>query len=208
MQHERAWRKPMRADAARNIDRIITAALDCFREEGPNVSLKTVADRAGVGPATLFRNFADKDELVLAAVERQIKVKVDPIAEMALDNPDAAAGLVEVLSAVMQVANDEHNLLSAVAGRRGLLVGLAGKLIESLGVLLQRGQREGTLREELQLIDMVRLVAMLIGAGDTLEPGSFAWQRYVALVEDAIRTHRENRPLPPLGPIPGVELPL
>jgi AcrR family transcriptional regulator len=198
----------MRADAARNIEKIITAALDCFREEGPNVSLKTVADKAGVGPATLFRNFADKDELVLAAVERQIKVKVDPVAEMALENPDAAAGLVEVLNAVMQVANDEHNLLSAVAGRRGLLVGLAGKLIESMGVLLQRGQKEGTLREELQLIDMVRLVAMLIGAGDTVEPGSFAWQRYVALVEDAIRTHRESRPLPPLEPIPGVELPL
>ncbi|MDQ4490207.1 TetR/AcrR family transcriptional regulator [Sinomonas sp. ASV486] len=208
MQQERAWRKPMRADAARNIEKVITAALDCFREDGPNVSLKTVADRAGVGPATLFRNFADKDELVLAAVERQLKVKVDPVAEMALENPDAAAGLVEVLSAVMQVANDEYNLLSAVAGRRGLLLGLAGKLIESLGLLLQRGQQQGTLREELQLVDMVRLVAMLIGAGDTVEPGSFAWQRYVALVEDAIRTHRENRPLPPLEPIPGVELPV
>jgi AcrR family transcriptional regulator len=198
----------MRADAARNIEKIITAALECFREDGPNVSLKSVADRAGVGPATLFRNFADKEELVLAAIERQIKVKVEPVAEEALDNPDAAAGLVEVLSAVMQVANDEHHLLSAVAGRRQLLVGLAGKLIESMGVLLNRGQEQGTLREELRLLDMVRLVAMLIGVGDTVAPGSMAWLRYVALVEDAIRTHREPRPLPPLEAIPEVDLPL
>lgn len=198
----------MRADAARNIEKIITAALECFREDGPNVSLKSVADRAGVGPATLFRNFADKEELVLAAIERQIKVKVEPVAEDALDNPDAAAGLVEVLSAVMQVANDEHHLLSAVAGRRQLLVGLAGKLIESMGVLLSRGQEQGTLREELRLLDMVRLVAMLIGVGDTVAPGSMAWLRYVALVEDAIRTHREPRPLPPLEAIPEVDLPL
>lgn len=198
----------MRADAARNIEKIITAALECFREDGPNVSLKSVADRAGVGPATLFRNFADKEELVLAAIERQIKVKVEPVTEEALGNPDAAAGLVEVLSAVMQVANDEHHLLSAVAGRRQLLVGLAGKLIESMGVLLNRGQEQGTLREELRLLDMVRLVAMLIGVGDTVAPGSMAWLRYVALVEDAIRTHREPRPLPPLEAIPEVDLPL
>lgn len=198
----------MRADAARNIEKIITAALECFREDGPHVSLKLVADRAGVGPATLFRNFADKEELVLAAIERQIKVKVEPIAETALDNPDAAAGLIEVLSAIMQVANDEHHLLSAVAGRRQLLVGLASKLIESLGVLLSRGQEQGTLREELRLLDMVRLVAMLIGVGDTVAPGSMAWLRYVALVEDAIRTRREPRPLPPLEAIPEVDLPL
>ena len=198
----------MRADAARNIEKIITAALECFREDGPHVSLKLVADRAGVGPATLFRNFADKEELVLAAIERQIKVKVEPVAENALRNPDAAAGLIEVLSAIMQVANDEHHLLSAVAGRRQLLVGLASKLIESLGVLLNRGQEQGTLREELRLLDMVRLVAMLIGVGDTVAPGSMAWLRYVALVEDAIRTSREPRPLPPLEAIPEVDLPL
>jgi AcrR family transcriptional regulator len=198
----------MRADAARNIEKIITAALECFREDGPNVSLKSVADRAGVGPATLFRNFADKDELVLAAIERQIRVKVEPVTERALENPDAATGLVEVLSAVMQVANDEHHLLSAVAGRRQLLVGLASKLIESMGILLNRGQEQGTLREELRLLDMVRLVAMLIGVGDTVAPGSTAWLRYVALVEDAIRTHREPRPLPPLEAIPEVDLPL
>jgi hypothetical protein len=55
---------------------------------------------------------------------------------------------------------------------------------------------------------MVRLVAMLIGVGDTVAPGSMAWLRYVALVEDAIRTRREPRPLPPLEAIPEVDLPL
>ena len=60
-------RKPLRADAARNVDKIITAARQCFREFGPEVPLQTIATTAGVGPATLFRNFADKEELVLAA---------------------------------------------------------------------------------------------------------------------------------------------
>ncbi|MFN3924475.1 MAG: TetR/AcrR family transcriptional regulator, partial [Pseudarthrobacter sp.] len=63
-------RKPLRADAARNVDKIITAARQCFREFGPEVPLQTIAATAGVGPATLFRNFADKEELVLAALNR------------------------------------------------------------------------------------------------------------------------------------------
>ena len=60
--------RPLRADAARNVDKIITAARACFREHGPEVPLQTIAVTAGVGPATLFRNFADKEELVLAAL--------------------------------------------------------------------------------------------------------------------------------------------
>ena len=59
-------RKPLRADAARNVDKIILAARQCFREHGPDVPLQTIAATAGVGPATLFRNFADKEELLAA----------------------------------------------------------------------------------------------------------------------------------------------
>ena len=46
-------RRPLRADAARNVDKIITAARQCFREHGPEVPLQTIAVTAGVGPATL-----------------------------------------------------------------------------------------------------------------------------------------------------------
>ena len=73
-----ADRRPLRADAARNVDKIITAARQCFREHGPEVPLQTIAVTAGVGPATLFRNFADKEELVLAALHRQLGLLVDP----------------------------------------------------------------------------------------------------------------------------------
>ncbi|MNI99539.1 hypothetical protein D3C73_1586410 [compost metagenome] len=51
---------------------------------------------------------------------------------------------------------------------------------------------------------MVRLVAMLIGSVDTMEPGSEAWKRPVALIEDAIRTERPSRPLPEQSGIPGM----
>ncbi len=199
-------RKPLRADAARNVDKIITAARQCFRELGPDVPLQTIASTAGVGPATLFRNFADKQQLVLAALSRQLRLHVDPVAEEALAGMDAAKGLIQVIDAVVMVASEDANLLGAVAGRRSLLMGITGGLVDSMAVLLARGQGQGSLRKDITIEDMIRLVAMLIGSVDTMEPGSNAWERPVALMEDAIRTERPGRPLPPQTPIPGVFL--
>src|SRR6478735_8269945 len=170
-------RKPLRADAARNVDKIINAARECFRQYGPDVPLQTIAATAGVGPATLFRNFSDKEQLVLAALNRQLRLNVDPVIDVALAGSDAAEGLFRVIDAVMTAASDNANLLGAVAGRRDLLTGITGSLIESVGVLLDRGQDQGTLRVDISLTDMVRLLAMLIGVVDTMEPGSDAWRR-------------------------------
>ena len=196
-------RKPLRADAARNVDKIITAARQCFQEFGPEVPLQTIAVTAGVGPATLFRNFADKEQLVLAALNRQLRLQVDPVIDDALAGPDAAAGLFRVIDALMAAASEDANLLGAVAGRRGLLTGITGSLFESVAVLLGRGQGQGTLRTDISMTDVIRLLAMLIGVVDTMEPGSDAWRRPVALVEDAIRAERPHRPLPPQSPLPG-----
>jgi AcrR family transcriptional regulator len=199
-------RKPLRADAARNVDKIILAARQCFREHGPDVPLQTIAATAGVGPATLFRNFADKEELVLAALNRQLRESVDPVIVEAVAGMDAAAGLLRVIESIMAAASADANLLGAVAGRRELLTGITGSLMESIGVLLVRGQGQGTLRSDISLTDMFRLLAMLIGVVDTMEPGSDAWRRPVALIEDAIRTERTGRPLPAFVPLPASQL--
>lgn len=199
-------RKPLRADAARNVDKIITAARNCFREHGPEVPLQTIATTAGVGPATLFRNFADKEELVLAALNRRLRETVDPVIVDALADIDPAAGLMRVIEAIMAAASDDANLLGAVAGRRELLTGITGSLMDSLSVLLTRGQGQGTLRSDISMTDMFRLLAMLIGVVDTMEPGSDAWRRPVALVEDAIRAERPRRPLPAHVPLPAPQL--
>lgn len=60
----------MRADALRRRNALIDAAIELFRTQGPEVTLDRVAERAGVGIATLYRNFADKDALAIACAER------------------------------------------------------------------------------------------------------------------------------------------
>ena len=63
---------PLRADAARNRDKVLAAAERLFREHGPDcVSMDAVATEAGVGKGTLFRGFGDRAGLVLALLTEQ-----------------------------------------------------------------------------------------------------------------------------------------
>jgi AcrR family transcriptional regulator len=57
-------RRPHRADAARNFDAILAAAGESFAETGIDASLEDIAVRAGVGVATLYRNFPTREDLV------------------------------------------------------------------------------------------------------------------------------------------------
>jgi AcrR family transcriptional regulator len=62
----------LRADAARNRDKVLAAAERLFREHGPScVSMDAVAAEAGVGKGTLFRGFGDRAGLVLALLDGQ-----------------------------------------------------------------------------------------------------------------------------------------
>jgi AcrR family transcriptional regulator len=63
---------PLRADAARNREKVLCAAARLFKEKGPDcVSMDAVAAAAGVGKGTLFRAFGDRAGLVLALLTEQ-----------------------------------------------------------------------------------------------------------------------------------------
>lgn len=56
--------RPMRADARRNRAQILRAARELFADKGPDVPLDDIARKAGVGVATLYRRFPERDDLV------------------------------------------------------------------------------------------------------------------------------------------------
>lgn len=64
--------KPLRADAARNRDRLIDAATRMFTDHGVEVSLEDIARAAGVGIGTLYRHFPSRCDLVLAVYGTQV----------------------------------------------------------------------------------------------------------------------------------------
>ena len=85
-------RRRVRRDAEQNRERLLAVAAPIALREGHNVPLATIAARAGVGVATFYRHFADRDALVEALQFRaygflnRILDEVEPLALSGLDS--------------------------------------------------------------------------------------------------------------------------
>ncbi|OIN79861.1 TetR/AcrR family transcriptional regulator [Mycobacterium malmoense] len=188
--------RPLRADAARNVERILRAAREVYGELGPDAPVEAVAHRAGVGERTLYRRFPAKAELVRAALDQSIAEDLAPAMDDARRADDPLRGLTQLIEAAISLGAREHNLLTAVHRAGSLTADLLDSLTEALGDLVRRGQRAGVIRSDLVADDLPRLIAMLYSVLSTMDSTSDGWRRYVALILDAIST-TDRRPLPP-----------
>ncbi|MFE3825368.1 TetR/AcrR family transcriptional regulator [Streptomyces sp. NPDC059092] len=188
--------RPLRADAARNFERILRAAREVFAVSGPDASLDEIARHAGVGIATLYRRFPDREVLVRAALDQGLAELVAPAVERALGDEDPRRGLITYLDAAMSMAARERNTLAAAKSAGAIAAEVSEQFFESLTLLARRGQQAGLIRADLLPEDLPRIMAMLVAVLWTMEPGSDGWQRYVALVLDSLSPAAAN-PLPP-----------
>ena len=188
--------RPLRADAARNVERILRAAREVYGELGPDAPVEAVARHAGVGERTLYRRFPAKADLVRAALDQSIAEDLTPVIESARRTNDPLRGLTQLIEAAISLGAREHNLLTAARRAGSLTSDISVSLNEALGELAREGQRIGSIRADLVADDLPRLVAMLFGVLSTMDAASDGWRRYVALVVDAISVN-ERQPLPP-----------
>src|SRR5713101_259096 len=99
---DRVTVRPLRRDAERNRQRILTAASEVFNERGLEVSLDEIARCAGVGVGTVYRRFRTKEELVEALFTERID-SVAAIADEALQAPDPWSGLVSFMEQLTEM---------------------------------------------------------------------------------------------------------
>lgn len=143
----------LRADAQRNLDRLLGVAAECFAERGLDVSVDEIARRAGVGHGTVFRRFATKDELVAAVLHRQLTVMTERALE-ALADEDPWAGFERFMRAAAR----------AYAENRALVAGLdrctaeKDELMSAVKKLVRRARGAGVLRAGLSAEDVMTLV--------------------------------------------------
>ena len=175
----------LRADAQRNLERILQAARAVFAEEGLEASVADVAQRAGVGTATIFRRFPAKDDLVAAMLEQELGTIVTR-AQAAAEANDPAAAIAEFLSGVVQRFIEDRCLCEASGGdlfERPRMQELRGELIAAVDQLLRRAKAVGAIRRDVVAEDIGFLINAVGLAGLRLEhtaPG--AWRRYVEIV--------------------------
>jgi AcrR family transcriptional regulator len=185
----------LRADAARNIERLLRAAREVYAELGPDVPMELVARRAGVGERTLYRRFPTKGDLVRAALEQSISENLLPAIETARRNANPLRGLAQLIEAAISLGAREHSMLAA-ARRADAIDDISAPLDEALNVLTVRAQKAGLVRADLVADDLPRIIAMLNSVLWTMDPASDGWRRYIALILDAISTATPRR-LPP-----------
>ena len=191
--------RPLRADAARNAERILRAARDVYAELGPDAPMEAIAVRAGVGERTLYRRFPTKGELARAVIDQSIAETLTPVIERATAQPKPLRGLTNLIEAAIALGAREHNALTA-ARQGGALTDVSVQLDAALADLTRRAQAAGLVRADLVADDLPRMVAMLYSVLGTMDPASDGWRRYVALMIDAISTSNPTR-LPRAVPI-------
>jgi AcrR family transcriptional regulator len=187
--------RPLRADAARNAERILRAARDVYGEVGPDAQVEAIARHARVGERTLYRRFPTKGDLIRAALDQSIAEDLSPAIEKARRADNPLDGLAQLIEAAISLGAREHNLLTAALRAGSLSTDISAPLYEALAELAQRGQQAGLVRADLVSDDLPRMIAMLYTVLFTMDSRSGGWRRYVALIIDAITT-TDSVPLP------------
>ncbi|MBA6440200.1 MULTISPECIES: TetR/AcrR family transcriptional regulator [Streptomyces] len=107
--------RPLRADAQRNREKILSAAVRVFAEEGLDAHLERIAKEAGVGTGTLYRNFPTRELLIEAAYRNELARLCDAAPELLAALPPREA-LRVWLARFMDYANAKLGMADALRG--------------------------------------------------------------------------------------------
>jgi AcrR family transcriptional regulator len=141
----------LRADAQRNLDRLLEAAGECFAEQGVDVSIDEIARRAGVGHGTVFRRFPTKDALLAAVLARHM-AELAAAAEAACDEPDAGEAFDRFVRGMAEAYARNRSLAGSMKRCEG------GALVAAVERLLQHAQDAGAVRADVDAMDVLALI--------------------------------------------------
>jgi AcrR family transcriptional regulator len=190
--------RPLRADAQRNRDKLLSAATEAFAELGDEIALETVAARAGVGIGTLYRHFPNRDALIVAAYQREVDELCAAAADLLRTRPadQALRAWAERFADYIDTKRAMGDALrSAVASDAPLLATTRDRIIGALRLLLAAGASDGTLRANVDPSDVIRVIS-----GIWYLPSGPQWRgdvgRMLDLVIDGLRYGAPNAAQP------------
>ena len=191
---ETARSKPARADARRNLDALLEAALAVFATSGVDAPVREIASKAGVGVGTLYRHFPERSDLVVAVFRREV---------------DACAAAAPILAAEHEpgeaLARWMQRYAGFIAAKRGLAAALHSgnpafdplpayfhqRLEPTLRGLLEAAAAVGAVRTDFAAEELLGAVASL--CMHAYKQGPEQARRMVALLVDGLR-HGASEP--------------
>jgi len=181
--------RPVRADAQRNTDALLEAALAVFARSGVDAPVREIAEKAGVGVGTVYRHFPQRADLVAAVFRREIDACADAARLLAAEREpfDALASWLQRYAAF-------------VVAKRGLAKALHSgdptydslpnyfdqRLRPALRSLLKTAIEAGAVRADVDPDDLLGAAASLcMSSYNAAAPGRA--ERMVALLVDGLR---------------------
>lgn len=150
----------MRKDAVRNRERLIEAARERFRAGAADISLEDVAEMAGVGRSTLFRNFSDRFELIRAVQAVELDAIVAEQRRLGED-PQALFTLMKMVARLIAIYRAMDDTLLASPAGAAMMVEVTEKTGKIFADPVLRAKRAGLLREDVGIEDILMACGMI-----------------------------------------------
>jgi AcrR family transcriptional regulator len=187
--------RPLRADARRNVDRLVAAARDAFAEHGPEASLDDIARSAGVGSGTLYRHFPTRLAL-LEAVYRDNVERLAAEGDRLRETEPPGDALITWLGAFVGYVSIKRGLASALTRGLGndadVFAQCHAVMTRTGEALLADAKAVGAIRAEVGLKDLIRLAGAIGAAADNSPEGPALAERLLKLAVEGVRPGRPS----------------
>lgn len=180
--------KPLRADARRNREAILTAAKAVFAQYGEDAQMDDIARTAKLGVGTLYRHFPTKQALIEALLADRFE-QIASFVREGLEHDDPFEGLCRSMWRGAEVAERDRGVSQLFAAHIAEASAAHIAQHESLRLvaeLIERAQAAGTLRADFEARD-VPMVMCGVTAAMHMGPGA-DWQRHLRLIFDGMRS--------------------
>lgn len=186
-----------RADAQRNVERLVAAARSALDEQGLGVTTREIVHRAGVGLGTLYRRVPSLDALLEAILIDTID-EMTKLALRALDDPDPWRGFADFAEAFVQLRAASCGLHAALSGSGDLdLEQQISRLRRAIHRLIRQSQTAHAIRHDINWRDIPFLLATAIPTDHTigLTARSDQWRRNLQIILDGLRPIDRRTPV-------------
>lgn len=179
----------VRSDARENRARILAAARETFAEDGAP-SMNQIAQRAGVGAGTLYRNFPTREALVLAVYQGEIERIIGSVPGLLTEMPPLEA-LRHWTTDLVEAMRRKHGLGDALSpsAHQAISQRTYGPVVAAIAEILDAGKQDGSIRMDADPGDFLQLTGALWRAASGPEDRS---PGMLALILDGLRTQPQR----------------
>lgn len=183
-----------RADAVRNTEAVLEAAKAAFAEMGVDAPMREISARAGVGVGTIYRNYPQRSDLIIAVFRRELEATAAEADRLGAEYPPAEA-LRHWADSLARFVATKRGFAGALHSGDPAYAPLPGQFLGALAPKVQRildaGAADGSLRPGVPAKDLIYALSRL---ADSSTDESENAGLMIGVLLDGLRTQPSRSP--------------